>query len=105
MTLKQSHSGESTKVLIRCHVMSRVIVCNRVIPFSRGRGGCCWSQSQLSLGEGRVHPGQVALTDGNRTSGAIWGSVSCSRALRHAAQFSPGELGFKPATHRSQLQS
>ena len=36
----------------------------------------------------------------NRTSGAIWGSVSCSRKLQHAAQLSP-ELGFKPATCRS----
>ena len=25
-----------------------------------GRGVCCWSQSQLSPGEGREHPGLVA---------------------------------------------
>ena len=37
-----------------------VLVCNQCIPFSRGRRVCCWSQSQLSPGEGRVLPGQVA---------------------------------------------
>ena len=40
-----------------------VIICNRFIPFvgTGGRGGwCCWSQSQLSPGKGRVLPGQVA---------------------------------------------
>ena len=71
------------------------------------RGFFCWSQSQLSLGEGRVFPGQVASSSQgpslmaeaamqgvSRTSGAIWGSVSCSRTLRHAAQLSP-ELGFE----------
>ena len=42
-----------------CLCAVHVIVCNHFIPFSRGRGGCSWSQSQLSLGEGRVHPGQV----------------------------------------------
>ena len=34
-------------------------------------------------------------------SGAIWGSVSCSRTLRPAAQLSPGETQFEPATFRS----
>ena len=43
-------------IIRHCHVM----VCNRFILFSRGRRVCCWSQSQLSPGEGRVHPGQVA---------------------------------------------
>ena len=28
----------------------------------------------------------------------FWGSVSCSRILRHAAQFRPGEPGFEPVT-------
>ena len=37
----------------------------------------------------------------NCTSEAILGSVSCSRTLRHEAQLSPGELGFKPANVRS----
>ena len=40
---------------------------------------------------------EAAMQGANCTSGAIWGSVSCSRTLRHAAQPSPGELGFKPA--------
>ena len=68
----------------------------------------CWTQSQLSLGEGRVLPGQVTsslmaeadMQGDNRTSGAIRGSVSCSRTLQHAAQLSL-ELGFEPATFRS----
>ena len=38
----------------------------------------------------------------SRTSGAIWGSVSCSRTFQHAAQLGPAqELVFKPATFRS----
>ena len=54
-------------------------------------------QILLSLGEGRVLPGQVArpslmaeaaMQGANCTSGAIWGSVSCSRILQHASQFS-----------------
>ena len=53
-----------------------------------GRGGFCWSQSQLSLGEGRVLPGQVAnslmaeaMQGANHTSGASWGCTStCSSA-------------------------
>ena len=56
---------------------SHVIVCNHFIPFSRGCGVCCWSQSQLSPSKGRVAG----------SSGAIRGSASCSRTLRHAAQF------------------
>ena len=28
----------------------------------------------------------------------LWGSLSCSRILRHVAQSCPGEPGFKPAT-------
>ena len=46
--------------LCDCCVSCHVIICNRFIPFSRGHRVCCWSQSQLSPGEGRVHPGQVA---------------------------------------------
>ena len=44
-----------TDEVMSCHV----IVYNRFIPFTRGQGDCCWSQSQLSLGEGRVNPEQV----------------------------------------------
>ena len=78
----------------------RYIVCNRFIPFLWGRGGFWWSQPQLSLGEGRVHSGQVASS----SQGPHWwqgpptahqGSVSCSRTLRHEAQLSLG-LGFEP---------
>ena len=38
-------------VLMPEHWSCHVIVCNHFIPFSRGRGVCCWSQSQLSPGE------------------------------------------------------
>ena len=51
----ESETNNQTKSTT-CHV----IVWNRFIPFSRFHGGCCWSQSQLSLGEGRVLPGHVA---------------------------------------------
>ena len=43
---------------------------------------------------------EAAMQGVTRTSGAVWGSASCSRTLRHAAQLSPG-LGFEPATFRS----
>ena len=36
---------------------------------------------------------EAAMPGANCTSGAIWGSVSCSRILQHAAQLSP-ELGW-----------
>ena len=52
-----------------------------------------------SLDESPAH--RRALTDGsgchegaNCASGAIWGSVSCSRILRHVAQSRPGEPGI-----------
>ena len=44
---------------------------------------------------------EAAMQGANCTAGAIWGSVSCSRTLWHAAQLSPGELGFEPVTFRS----
>ena len=58
------------------------IVCNCYIPIWC-RGVFCWSQSQLSLGEGRIHPGEVAsslqgpslmaaMQGSNCTPGAIW---------------------------------
>ena len=55
--------------------------------------GFCSSQSQLSLGKGRVlliaGPSLMAtMQSPNRTSEANWGSVSCSRTLQHAAQLS-----------------
>ena len=72
----------------------------------------CWHQSRLSLGKGRVPwtsrqliagPSlmtEAAMQGASCTSGAIRGSVSCSRTLRHAAQLSL-ELGFGPATLQS----
>ena len=36
-----------------------------------------------------------AMQGANCSPGAIWGSVSCSRTLRHTAK---GELGFEQAT-------
>ena len=43
---------------------------------------------------------ETAMQGASCESEAIWGSVSCSRSLRHAAQFSL-ELRFEPATLRS----
>ena len=81
------------------------IVCNRFIPFYgvagcffllepipavSGRGqGTPWTSRQLAEGPSLM---VEAVTQGaNCTSGAIWGSLSCSRTLPHAAQ--PG-AGF-----------
>ena len=93
-TLSQHiHLIEGAPILeYACHV----IVCNHFIPFSQGHRVCCWSQSQLSPGEGRVHPGQVASSSQGPQE-QFGGSVSCSRTL--AAQLSPGEPGFEPATN------
>ena len=75
------------------------IVCNCFISFMGMGGRICWSQSQLSLGKGRVHPwtshqliagpslmAEATMQGVSCASGAIWGSVSCSRTLRHATQ-------------------
>ena len=56
----------------------------------RGQG-TPWTSRQLIAG-----PSLMA----DCTSGAIWGSVSCSRTLLHAAKLSL-ELGFEPATFQS----
>ena len=99
------NSQKYNRSVLLCYLLDSlwVVVCNRFIPFSRG-------QSQLSLGEGRVLPGQVASSSQDphwwqrlpckvptAPPGAIWGSVSCSRTLRHAAQLSL-ELEFEPVT-------
>ena len=48
------------------------------------RGGLCWSQSQLSLGEGRVHPGQVASS----SQGTHWWQrLPCKVPTAHQEQF------------------
>ena len=78
--------------------------------------GCkvfCWSQSQLSLGEGGVLPGQVASSSQgpsllgeaamqgvNHTLGAIWSSVACCLQLSSCWSVSL-ELGLELATFRS----
>ena len=54
----------------------------------------------LSQGAGRVLPGQVASSSQGPHWWAMWGSVSCSRTLWHAAQPCP-EPGFERATFRS----
>ena len=81
--------------------MSRhVNVCNHSqslllepIPAVSGRGqGTPWTSCQLI-----TDITEAAMQGVNLTSGAIWGSVSCSRTFRQAAQLSP-ELGFEPAT-------
>ena len=95
--------------------------CHRFYPpFSRG-GGCHWSQSQLSLwaragyilDELPAH--RRALTDGRQGAHKVpaahweqfWGSVSCSRILRHIAQFHPRGDGIwasdLPITSRAVL--
>ena len=53
-----------------------------------------------SQGKGRVLPGQVASSSQGPHWWAMWGSVSCSKTLRHAAQPCP-EPGFELATFRS----
>ena len=68
--------------------------CNHFIPLSRGR---------------RVFAEPISAVFGRRQGhqiiagplGVIWGSVSCSRTLQHAAQLSPGEPGFEPGTFRT----
>ena len=84
------------------------IVCNRFIPFMESQGffffagvpvsgrgqGTPWTSCQLIAGPSLMAEG--AMQGANHTSGAIWGSVSCSRTLWLAAQLSP-ELGFEPA--------
>ena len=62
------------------------------IPAVSGRGqGTPWTSRQLIAGP--LLMAEAVMQGANCTSGAIWGSVSCSRTLQHAAQLSP-ELGF-----------
>ena len=64
------------------------------IPYHFPRG------CRVLLLEGRVLPGQVTSSSQGPHWWAMWGSVSRSRTLRHAAQPCP-EPGFEPATFRS----
>ena len=81
------------------HVMSLSVT---AYPFPCGRGVLLLEQSHpsLSQGKGRVLPGQVASSSQGPHWWAMWGSVSCSKTLRHAAQPCP-EPGFELATFRS----
>ena len=88
------------------------IICNHFIPFMgswglllepvpavSGRGqGTPWKSHQLITGH--LLMAEATMQGVNCTSRLIWGSVSCSKTLRHAAQLSR-ELGFEPATFRS----
>ena len=90
-TLKLKHGIQT------CHVMSLPVT---TYPFPWGRGMLLLEPiPALSQGEGRVLPGQVASSSQGPYWWAMWGSVSCSRTLQHAAQPCP-EPGFEPATFR-----
>ena len=67
-------------------------------PAVSGRGqGTPWTSRKLIAGPSLM--AEAATQGANCTSGAIWGSVSCSGILRHAAQLGLNQLG--PATFRS----
>ena len=88
----------NTCLLFNCHVMSISVT---AYPFPWGRGMLLLEPiPALSQGEGRVLPGQVASSSQGPYWWAMWGSVSCSRTLQHAAQPCP-EPGFEPATFQS----
>ena len=96
---------QALHVIISLHViLSYSVVMSswyHSIPFFKRFCFCClWVKAGYTLNKLPAH--RRAVTDGICTSGAILGSVSCSRTLRHAARFSPGEPGFEPATFQSQ---
>ena len=66
---------------VKCHVILPVTAC----PWG---GGVLLLEPipALSRGEGRVLPGQVTSSLQGPHWWAMWGSVSCSKTLRHAAQ-------------------
>ena len=57
-----------------------------------------WSLDNLLYTHIHTLMTEAAMQSANCMSGAIWGSVFSSRPLQHAAQPSPGELGFEPVT-------
>ena len=64
------------------------------------RAGTPWTSRQLIAGPPLM--AEATVQGANCTSGAIWGSVSCSRTLRHAAQPSPArswDLNQRPSNH------
>ena len=71
-----------------CHVMSLSVT---AYPFPWGRGVLLLEPIPASSqGKGRVLPGQVASLSQGPHWWAMWGSVSRSRTLRHAAQSGAG---------------
>ena len=70
------------KVMSKCHVMSSSVAAFSLFQrvtgfFVAGTHSCC------------LRAKAVYTLDNS----PAWGSVSCPRTLRHAAQLSPGELG------------
>ena len=102
------HSVPQIKKIFRLLFSARVTGCCRIFPpkglrgpnpvFLNGRRpGYILDESPahhrtLTDGSGCLHKVPTAHQE------QLWGSVSCSRILRHVAQSCPGELGFKPAT-------
>ena len=79
------------------------IVCTRFVPFMESQGfwlepipavsgqgqGSTWTSRQLITGLSLM--AESDMQGVNFTSGGIWGSVSCSRTLRHTAQLSSAQ--------------
>ena len=81
--------------VMSCHVMSFSVT---AYPFPWGHRVLLLEPiPALSQGEGRVLPGQVASSSQGPHWWAMWGSISCSKTLRHPAQPCP-EPGFELAT-------
>ena len=81
------------KLRPKSHVMSLSVI---ALSLLQGPRGFCWNQSQLSLGEGRVHHGPV-------TSSLMQGAhqeqfgVQCLAQGHFDMQFSSARWGFEPA--------
>ena len=81
---------------VSCHAMSFSVT---AYPFPWGRGVLLQeSIPTLSEGEGRVLPGQFSSLSQGPHWWEMWGSVSCARTLRHAAQPCPApSITSRPA--------
>ena len=104
--------SKSDTYITKSDIIHPSIVCNHFTPFMgsqgfllepvpavSGRGqGTPWTSRQLITGPSLM--AEAAMQGANRTLGAIWGPVSCSRTVWHAAKLSP-ELGLEAATFRS----
>ena len=95
-------------ILIRCRLPSIHPLSVTALSLLWGHRGCCWIPAVSRRRQGTpwtsrpliAEPSlmaEAAMQGANCTSGTVWSSVSCSRTLRHAANFS-SELGFGPAT-------